>query len=59
MVAARKLVTMRAFVIALLYELCDQELNDWPERRYQTKRGQGQALFIGPRRYTCSLWCSR
>ena len=45
MVAARKSVTMRALTITILYELCDRELNDWPEWRYQTERGQELSLL--------------
>ena len=45
MVAARKSVTIRILTITLLYELCDRELNDWPEWRYQTERGQELKLL--------------
>jgi hypothetical protein len=46
MVAARKGVTIRALAITSLYALCDLELNDCPEWRYQTRRGQEEEQFI-------------
>ena len=52
MVAARRGVTIRVLTITLLYELCDRELNYWPEWRYQSERGQELELFTKQRRRT-------
>jgi hypothetical protein len=38
MVSARRGMTMRDFTIALWYQAIDEELADYPEWRYQTKR---------------------
>jgi aromatic ring hydroxylase len=45
MVAARRQTTIRAWVFAALYDLVDGELSDYPEWRYQTKRGEEQEFF--------------
>jgi hypothetical protein len=38
MVAARRNVPIRVWLIASLYELIDRELSDYPEWRYQSER---------------------
>ena len=38
MVAARRTVPIRVWLIASLYELIDRELSDYPEWRYQSER---------------------
>jgi hypothetical protein len=38
MVTARRRLTVRAWLIASLYELIDRELSDYPEWRYQSER---------------------
>lgn len=50
MVSARRGVTMRAWLCAQLYAAIDQELNDYPEWRYQTKRAEGKEPLRNSRR---------
>jgi hypothetical protein len=50
MVACRRSTPMRNVVAAVLYEAVDRELQDWPEWRYQTKRGEEHLLYADGRK---------
>lgn len=50
MVSCRKRISMRAVLVATLYEVIDRELADWPEWRYQTKPGDELKLFADGRK---------
>lgn len=50
MVAARREVSLRAWVLQGLYRLVDEELADWPQWRFQTEPGEEMALILDGRR---------
>lgn len=50
MVCARQRISIRDWLCLTLYSAVDRELNDWPEWRYQTKRGEEHKLFADGRK---------
>lgn len=50
MAAVRSRSTVRAVVLTALYEHVDGALADWPEWRYQTKRGEEHLLYADGRK---------